>query len=76
MINANKTQCIFIGSRQLCSRIPKDTVVNIDGITISPTTHIKNLGLYMNQYMPFEAHVHKISKKVMGMLIYTNRISN
>ncbi len=76
MINETKTQCIFIGSRQLCSRIPEDVVITFNGTNISPSTHVKNLGLYMDRYMSFETHVNEISKKVMGMLIYINRISS
>ncbi len=76
MINSSKTQCIFIGSRQLCSRIPEDVVVQFDGTSITPSTHVKNLGLYMDRYMTFETHINEISKKVMGMLIYINRISS
>ncbi len=63
MVNAAKTQCIFIGSRHLCSRIPEDVVVKFDGTNISPSTHVKNLGLYMDRYMSFETHVNEISKK-------------
>ncbi len=76
MINSSKTQCIFIGSRQLCSRIPEDVVVQFDGTSISPSTHVKNLGLYMDRYLTFETHISEISKKVMGMLIYVNRIGS
>ncbi len=43
---------------------------------ISPSTHVKNQGLYMDRYMSFETHVSEISKKVMSMLIYINRISS
>ncbi len=46
MINYSKTQCIFIGSRHMCSRIPEDVVEQFDGTSISPSTHVKNLGLY------------------------------
>ncbi len=76
MINSSKTQCIFIGSRQLCSRIAEDVVVQFDGTSISPSTHVKNLGLYMDRYLTFETHISEISKKVMGMLIYVNRIGS
>ena len=76
MINASKTQCNLIGSRQLCSRIPEDVIMKFDGTSISPSSHVKNLGLYMDRYMSFETHVNEISKKVMGMLIYMNRISS
>ncbi len=65
MVNALKTQCIFIGSRQLCSRIPEHVVVNFDGTNISPSRQVKNLGLYMDQFMSFDIHVNEISKKIM-----------
>ncbi len=47
MVNASKTQSIFIGSRQLCSRIPEDLIIKLDGTIISPSSHVKNLGLYI-----------------------------
>ncbi len=64
MINASETQCIFIGSGQLCCRTPEDVVIKFDGTSISPSSHVKNLGLYMDWYMSFETHVNEISKKV------------
>ncbi len=76
MINASKTQSIFIASRQLYSRIPEDVVIKFDDTSISPSSHVKNLGLYMDRYMSFATHVSEISKKVMGMLIYSNRMSS
>ncbi len=62
MLNSSKTQCIFIGSRQLISRIPEDVVVQFDGTSISPSTHVKNLGLYMDRYLTFDIHISEISK--------------
>ncbi len=76
MLNLNKSQCIFIGSTHLCSQIPEDVTVQFDGTSISPSTHVKNLGLYMDRYLIFENHISEISKKVMGMLIYINCISS
>ncbi len=77
MVNALKTQCIFIGSRQLCSRIPEHVVVNFDGTDISPSRHVTTLGLHMDQFMSFDTHVNEINKKkVMDILIYINRISS
>ncbi len=76
MASATKTQCIFIGSRQLCSRIPEDVMITFDGTNITPSTHVKNLGLYMDRFMSFDTHVNEINKKIMGMLIYINRISS
>ncbi len=41
---------------------------------ITPSKHVKNLGVYMDQYMSFEVHIHEIHKNVMGILLLVNRI--
>ncbi len=43
MLNSNKTQCIFIGTRQLLSYIPSDIVIKIDRDTVIPSSHVKKL---------------------------------
>ena len=43
-INAQKTQIIFIGSRQNIGRIPPNICINFDGNLIEPSKHVKNLG--------------------------------
>ena len=48
LLNPKKTQCIFIGNRQLLSRIPPETFINCDGVHIHPSTHVKNLGVYFH----------------------------
>ncbi len=74
MINPNKTQCIFIGNRQLLSRIPDSTTIKFAGNTITPSNHVKNLGLYIDGYMTFDVHINELNKKVMGTLMYINRL--
>ena len=75
MVNPNKTQCIFIGSRQLLSHIPEDAVIHLGDTSIRPSTSVKNLGLYMDRYMTFDTHINELSKKTIGMLIYISRVS-
>ncbi len=43
LLNPAKTQCIFIGSRQVLVFIPPDTRVSFDGDSIHPSTHVKTL---------------------------------
>ena len=74
LINAKKTQCIFVGSRQNISRIPDDVPIVFDGNMIVPSLSVKNLGVHMDRYMTFEVHINEVYKKVMGVLIYLNRI--
>lgn len=75
LLNPKKTKCIIIGNRQLLSRIPPDTFINCDGIHIYPSTHVKNLGVYFDRYMRFDIHIEELEKKVIGILMYINRIS-
>ena len=76
MINSNKTQCIFIGSRQNIARLPKDLVIKFNGSEIKPSSQVKNLGIYMDSYMTFERHIDEIYKKTIGTLMYLNRIKD
>ncbi len=73
LLNPAKTQYIFIGNRQLLSLIPPDTGISFDGDSIYPSTHVKNLGVYLDRYMTFNLHVSELNKNVAGTLmdIYT-----
>ncbi len=74
LLNPPKTQCIFIGNRQLLSRIPPDTYNNCDSVHIYPNTYVKNLGVYFDRNMLFYAHITEPNKKVMGILMFITRI--
>ena len=75
-VNEQKTQCIFIGSRQLLSQIPENIRINFEGTDITPSQKVKHLGVYIDQYLLFDDHISHISQKVNGILIALNRIKN
>ena len=54
MSNADKTQCMFVGTRGNLAHIPGDTLIHVDGSTITPSTSIKFLDVYFDNYMRFE----------------------
>ncbi len=74
-VTSAKTQCIFIGNRQLLSLIPPDTRISFDGDSIYSSTHVKNLGVHMDRYMTFDVHVSELNKKVVGYFMRIYRIS-
>lgn len=76
LINANKTQCIIIGSRQNLAKIPNEIKIKCDGYDISPCNVVKNLGVYIDRYMTFETHIDELYKKTIGILMYINRIKD
>ncbi len=40
MLNSKKTQCIFIGSRQIFAHVPPDTVIKVDEEFIIPSNNV------------------------------------
>ncbi len=65
---------MFIGNKNMLSRIPGNTVIRVDDAVIQPSQHVKNLGLYFDQHMVFEKHISEITRKTFGTLIYVNRL--
>ena len=76
LMNGNKTQCIFIGSRQNIAKIPADLCISCNGSEIIPSNVVKNLGVYIDRFMVFDTHIQEMRKKVMGILIYLNRLKD
>ena len=74
VLNPSKTQCIFIGNRQLINQIPNNTTIRSDTTSITPSKQVKNLGIYLDSHMTFETHIRELSKKVMGTLLLLNRV--
>ncbi len=57
VINLNKTKCLFVGTIKFIRQIPSDTTINFDNAHITPSNHIKNLGIYMDCHMNFDVHI-------------------
>ncbi len=53
-------------------QIPDNTTINLSNASITPSKQVKNLGVYMDQHMSFEVHIHEMHKKVMGILLLVN----
>ena len=76
LLNSKKTQCIFIGSRSLISRIPEDITVSAGDTSIKPSMSVRNLGVHFDRYMLFDVHISEMIKKVSGILMFINRLQN
>ena len=70
-------QCMFIGSRHNIAKIPDHLRISFDGNEIIPANTIKNLGVHIDGFMTFDTHMQEMrKKKVMGILIYLNRMKD
>ncbi len=76
MLNSNKTQCIFIGTRPLIRRLPQDIKINFDSASTTPSTHVKHLGVIMACHLNSDVHIHEMYKKAMGHLLFVNRVKD
>ena len=76
LLNENKTQCLFIGSRQYISEIGENVCINFNGNIVKPKKEVKNLGVFFDRCMSFDLHIDNIYRKVMGTLIYLNRVKD
>ena len=75
-VNPDKTQAIFLGSRQHLSKVPSNLKINFDGTLIELSNTVNNLGVVLDKYMTFESHVNTVYRKTMGTLMYINHIKN
>ena len=76
LLNESKTQLIFFGSRQYISRIPNNSILRLGDVTLVPSQNVKNLGVQMDNFLTFNIHIDELQKKVTGMLLFINRVSD
>ena len=76
MLNASKTQCMFVGTRGFLSQIPADTHMKVNGNQIVPSKYSKNLGIFFDSNMQFNKHIDEISRKIFGTIMYVNRLKD
>ncbi len=67
---------IFIETRLIIPKIPENTTLALHNTTIQPSCQVKNLSVRFDSYMTFDAHIIKINHKVMGTLMYINRVKH
>ena len=61
LLNSDKTEIIVLGPRHLRESFSSD-VTAIDGISLAPSTTVRNLGVLFDQDLSFNSHIKQISK--------------
>ena len=64
MLNANKTQCMFVGARGLLSQIPPYTRMQVNGNQYVLCKSFKNLDIHFDNHMQFDVHINELSRKI------------
>lgn len=78
-LNAQKTKCILIGSKNIASRALNDTTesIKLNNTTIPfENQPVVSLGLTIDTQLSWEAHISRVCKNVYGSLHSLNRLRN
>lgn len=68
-VNATKTELIVCGDRRQLSRIEMMPVISFMGAQLKPASHVKNLGVIMDQNLSWSLHLKHISQRCSGILV-------
>lgn len=69
-VNADKTQCIFIGSKYSRKDIPNEFYIDFDNEKVYPKNIVKSLGVWFDNNLDFDYHVDKLCRSLNGTLRY------
>ena len=50
--------------------------INFDGNDIAISKEVKILGVYFDRHMTFDTHIHHLTRKVTGVLMFINRVKD
>ena len=73
MLNTAKTQMVVLGTPAMLRGLPTVTL-NFCGTVIADSRVVKNLGVYVDRHLTFEAHVDNLTRKCTGILIALSHV--
>ena len=63
-LNPSKTELIWLGSSRRLKHCPMDAL-NIAGVSIKPSSYVRDLGVYVDGDLSLEAHISHLSRRHM-----------
>ena len=72
-VNADKTEFMIFGTRQMLRDFPGDVKVNFIGSKITCSNQARNLGVIFDRNLTFQPHVDHLVPKCTGILIALNQ---
>ena len=75
LLNSDKTEVIVFGPKHLRDAF-LNQIVTIDGVTLSSSTTVKNLGVTMDQDLSFSSHIRHVTKTAFFHLRSIAKIRN
>ena len=75
LLNPDKTKLLVVGVPQLLRQLPDFTIM-LCGKPISPIPVVKDLGVFLDQYLSYDELIRKTVASCMNKLIQINRIKH
>ena len=69
-----KTKLLFLGTRQMLSRLPEDPRVVFLGTTLKPTDSAKDLGVFLDPHLTYDRHISCVVSSCFAKLCQINRV--
>ena len=74
LINPDKTNFLFLGTRQMLSRLPEVPRVVFLGKTLEPTDSAKDLGVFLDPHLTYDYHISCVVSSCFAKLCQINRV--
>nr|XP_058960856.1 uncharacterized protein LOC131787797 [Pocillopora verrucosa] len=74
LVNPDKTKLLFLGTRQMLSRLPEDPEVVFLGKTLKPTDSAKDLGVFLDPHLTYDHHISCVISSRFAKLCQINRV--
>ena len=72
--NPDKTKLLFLGTRQILSRLPEDPSVVFLGKTLKPVDSAKDLGIFLDPHLTYDHHISRVVSSCFAKLCQINRV--
>ena len=73
-MNTAKTEFMLIALRQKLSTLPSQPELSIHNVHIENFTSVKSLGIFIDENLPWQTHIDKLSKKITSGIGAIKRI--
>ena len=74
LINPDKTKLLFLGTRQMLSRLPQNPSMSFLGATLKPVALAKDLGVILNPHLTYDRHIWKAVSSCFSKLYQIYRV--
>ena len=74
LINPDKTKLLFLGTRQMLSRLPEDPGVVFLGKTLKPIDSAENLGVFLDPHLTYDHHISCVVSSCIAKRCQINRV--